>query len=330
MLDSLIFSLNAVVPIFAMVIIGFVLKKIGFIDVAFAKKANKIVFRLFLPVLLFSNVYKINNLSEIKLGYVAYAAIAVVLIMLISLPIVMGFTKEKERRGVLLQATFRSNYALVGIPLAGALFGAEGEIVASLLSVVSVPLLNIVAVFVLTIFNKDNAKRPSLLDILKGIVKNPLIQAIFTGLLVLLVRAVFERIGVEFRLSDITPLMKLINYLSNLATPLALVALGAQFEFSQVKGMRRELIFGVLAKTAVVPLITLTLAYILFKDVFFGAEFAALVALFATPISVSSVPMSQEMGADSELAGQLVVWTTAFSSVTIFVTAFIFRLLGVF
>lgn len=329
MLDSLKFSVNAVLPIFLMVVVGFVLKKIGLIDMTFVKKTNKIVFVLFIPVLLFYNIYKLDNLSEIRYGYVIYSAVALVALMLIGLPLCILFSKRNDRRGVLLQAIFRSNYALVGIPLAGALFGASGEITASLLSVISVPMLNIIAVIALTVFS-GNGKRPSIGGILLGIIKNPLIVGVFAGILTLAVRALFVECDVSFRLTDITPLIKVIEYLAGLATPLALISLGAQFEFSEVGGMRRELIFGIIARTVMVPLLTLSVAYIFFRDILIGAEYASLVALFATPVAVSTVPMTQEMGGDSALAGQLVVWTTALSSVSIFLSAFVFRLLGVF
>ena len=329
MLDSLIFSLNAIIPIFSMVVIGFLLKKFGFIDTAFAKKANKIVFRVFLPALLFRNIYKVESFVGINLGYIVFSCAALVTVMLIGFPIVMAYTKRNDRRGVLLQSIFRSNYALVGIPLAGALFGQLGEIVASLLSAVTVPILNMLAVLVLTVFGEKD-KKPNVLDVLVGIIKNPLIQGVVLGLAVLGIRYLFVSFDIDFRLADLPPVMKVIDYLSEIATPLALIALGAQFEFSEVKEMRRELLFGIIAKTCVIPIVVLGTCYLLFKNSFGGAEFAAIVALFATPVAVSTVPMSQEMGADSNLAGQIVVWSTAASSVSIFLSAFVFRLLGVF
>ena len=98
MLDSLNFSLNAVLPIFLMVIIGFLLKKIGLIDMAFVKKTNKIVFLIFIPALLFYNIYKLDDISDIRYGYVIYSAVALVAIMLIGLPLVIISTKRNDRR----------------------------------------------------------------------------------------------------------------------------------------------------------------------------------------------------------------------------------------
>lgn len=329
MLDSLIFAVNAVMPIVAMVVIGYLLKKKGFIDEKFAKQANKLVFRLFLPVMLFSNVYKVEDFSEFEYGYIIFTVIASLAVFLFAFPISFFATKKNERRGVMLQAAFRSNYALIGIPLAGSLFGEQGELVASLLSLVSVPLINILAVISLTVFNKEG-KKATLGGVLLGIVKNPLIQSIALGILAVILREALGGAGIRLDIRDMTPLWKVMGYLSGLATPLALLALGGQFEFSALPGMKKEIVTGVVVRVFVVPSVVLTTAYLLFGNSFGGAEFAALVAMFATPNAVSTVPMTQEMGGDASLAGQLVVWTTLFSTFTIFMAAFLLRLVGIF
>ena len=329
LVDSLIFAINAVTPIVAMVVLGYLLKKAGFIDEKFAKQANKLVFRVFLPVMLFSNVYKVGSFAELDYGYILYAAVASIAIFLLAFPVVLAVTKKPERRGVMLQAAFRSNYALVGIALAGSLFGEIGELMASVMSLVSVPLINILAVISLTIFNKEG-KRPTLGSVLLGIIKNPLIRAIGLGIAAVILREVLGGAGITLDIRDIAPVWKVVGYLSGIATPVALIALGAQFEFSALPEMKKEIIVGVMMRTLIVPLLSLSVAYIFFGDRFDGAAFAALAAMFATPNAVSTVPMTQEMGGDAALAGQLVVWSTLFSTFTIFMTAFVFRLLGVF
>ena len=165
---------------------------------------------------------------------------------------------------------------------------------------------------------------------LLGIVKNPLIQSIALGILAVILREALGGAGILLDIREITPVWKIMTYLSGLATPLALIALGGQFEFSAVPGIKKELVTGVTVRVFIVPTVTLTTAYLLFGDNFGGAAFAALVAMFATPNAVSTVPMTQEMGGDAALAGQLVVWSTLFSTFTIFMAAFLFRLLGVF
>ena len=262
-------------------------------------------------------------------GYVIYVLAALLVIFFCSIPAVICIARKRERRGALLQAAFRSNYALIGIPLTQSLFGQEGAMVATLLSAVVIPALNILAVISLSVFRGDGEKT-SVKKILLGIVKNPLIESVVLGLAVLVIRAVFVKNGVEFRLADLTPVYRVMEYLSVLATPLALLVLGAQFEFSAVSSLRREIVFGTLMRTVIVPILGIGCAYLFFRSEFTGAHFAAFVAVFATPVSVSSVPMAQEMDGDAILAGQLVVWTTVFSAASVFLTSFLLRLAGVF
>lgn len=325
----MIFALEAVLPIIIVVAIGYLIKRVGLLTADMAKVINKLVFRVFMPVMLFLNVYKIESLADIELDYIIYAAAATVLVFALCIPAVIVVTKKGERRGALLQACFRSNYALIGIPLAESLFGQTGVSVATLLSAVSIPLFNILAVISLSVFGTVEQK-PSVKKILLGIVKNPLIQSIFWGLVVLGVRALFLNFEIEFRLTEIKPIYTALGYLSNLATPLALLMLGVQFEFSAVKELKKEIVFGTLMRTVIVPALGLGIAFLFFRSSFDGAKFAALVALFATPVAVSSVPMAQEMGADHTLAGQLVVWTTLISAITVFIASFLLKFAEVF
>ena len=164
--------------------------------------------------------------------------------------------------------------------------------------------------------------------ILRDIAKNPLIISVILGVITLAVRALFVKWNIEWRLSDLDVIFKVLRNLSSICTPLALIALGAQFKLSSAKSMRREILFSVLARLITVPALTIFIAYFFFG--FESVHFASFIALYATPVAVSSVPMTQEMGCDTELAGQIVVWTTAFSGITIFLFTFVLRLMGVF
>lgn len=328
-MNPFLFSLNAILPIILLVLLGYFLGRAGLINLSSAKLLNKLVFHIFLPTLLFLNIYKIENIGGVDFFYIGYAMLVVFLIFLAEIPLVRVITKRPEQRGVLLQASFRSNYALIGIPLAGALFGEEGTIISSALMAFVIILFNMLAVVSLSLFSGGKHK-PEPVKMLLGILKNPLIIASSAGIVCLGFRALFENAGVEFRLSDLSPLMVALEYLSEVATPLALIALGAQFEFSALKKSGAPLVFGTLVRTVAVPALGLGIAYFLFRSRLDGAHFAAFVALFATPVAVSSVPMAQEMGGDTELAGQLVVSTTLLSAVTIFVASTVFKSLGIF
>ncbi len=327
-MDTLIFALEAALPLVATVAVGYILKRVGLMSADFARAANKLIFRLFLPAMLFLNVYNIDAIGDIDPTYIGYVLAFVLAFFFLSIPLVMAVTRDGARRGVLLQGAVRSNFALIGIPLAVSLAGEEGAAVAALLSAALIPLYNVLAVAGLTTFREG--ERVDVRRILRGIVTNPLIIAIALGVVTLGVRAIFVHTGVGFRLADITPLMTVLKHLSALATPLSLLVLGAQFEFSAIRAVRRELIFGVVMKLVVTPILGLGIAYLFGGDRFSAAHFAAFTAAFATPVAVSSVPMAQEMEGDTALAGQLVVWTTIGSAFAVFVAAYLLRAAGIF
>ena len=326
-MDSFLFAVGAVAPIIITVAVGYFLKRLGLLPAPLAVQLNKISFRILIPCMLFLNVYNIQDMGELQLGYILYALALTTLFFLAIIPISGLLTKERTRRGVIAQCAFRSNYALIGIPLVETVYGPTGVAYAALLSAVLIPVFNIFAVIVLSLFG-NGGKRPTVKSVLIGILKNPFIISIFAGLLVLLLRMGFVSWNIDFRLTDIAPLYKVLSWFSSAATPIALLALGAQFEFSAIRSLRREITASVLIRAAAVPLVGLGTA-LLFCD-FNGAQYAALVALFATPVATSSAPMAQEMGGDGELAGQLVVFTTIASAFTMFLAIYALRLLGVF
>ncbi len=324
-MESFIFSINAVLPIILMVVVGYVLKLLHILDGNVAKVMNKVVFKLLLPCMLFLNVYQIPSFNNVDFGFVWFSLIAILVVFFVSIPPVMMIAKGGPSRGALLQATFRSNNALIGVALATSLFGQEGESVATVVSAFAIPLFNILAVICLAVFCGGKV---SIKKILLGIIKNPLIISIALGFVVLGVRAIFIECGVSFRLTDITPLYKLLTDLKGCATPIALIMLGADFELSAVPKLKWQIIFGTTMRVVIVPLGVLITAYLM--GCFSGAHFATFVALFATPVAVSTVPMAQEMGGDTKLAGQLVVWSTLVSAFTIFIAVFILKSIGVF
>lgn len=330
-MNDLIFSANAVFPIILLVLLGWVLKKIKLLSKDFLSVANKLTFNVLLPVLLFNNVYALESFSSIDWVFVSYAVIAILIVFALAVPLSALVTKKRSQRGVIIQACFRSNYAIIGVPLATQLFGAQGAAAASILSAFSIPLFNALAVITLSIYNgkSESSEKPDFKKILLGIVKNPLIIGVACGLLALGIRSLLVNLNISFRLSDVGFLQTALKYVGGSATPLALIVLGGQFEFSAVSSLKKQIIFATSARIVVVPLITLTVALLLFPNM--GGEcYASFIALFGTPVAVSSAIMAREMDCDGDLAGQLVVWTTLLSAITLFVTITIFRFIGVF
>ena len=332
MLDDLLFTTNAVMPIVAMVAIGYFLKRLKIISMAGAKEMNKLVFKLFLPVLLFFNVYKIESSHGINLWYIGFVAVVVLLIFGIAAFTVGFITDDEKKKGAWVQVTFRSNYALIGIPLAKAVGGEMGNALATLLSAFAIPLFNVLAVIAMSIYS-GTGKRINIKKIISDILKNPLIDAIALGGIVLFIRAMLVRAGIDFRLLDkdsasLGWLYSLVSQVSSVATPLALIVLGANFEFSAIPGLKKEIITGVVARCVIAPIIGLSLAFLI--GGFTSAEIAVFLSVFGTSVAVSSVPMAQEMDSDTELAGQLVVWTTLISALTLFVFIYALKAGGIF
>jgi len=337
-MDTLLFSLNAVLPILILIGFGYLLKRVNFLNENFMQVGNKFVFRVALPVLLFYTIYNIDDLGDINWPVVIYSVIGVLILFVIGLIVALSGTDKPKQKGVLWQVVFRSNYAIIGIPLARALGGEAAVEVVALVSAVIVPLINILAVIALTTFirDKDSDEHPFKTTLLK-IAKNPLIIAIILGLVALLIRSwipVDSITGMPvFTIKDnLTFIYTTMQWLGQTASPLALIVLGGTFEFFAVKEMKKQVVIGSIARVIISPLMTLPLAVILASSTdFFSfniAEYPALIALFASPVAVSSAIMAREMHNDEKLAVQLVVWTTILSILSIFIIVVIFRSMG--
>jgi len=330
--DAFLFAAEAVLPIVLLIVLGYVLKRRGMLNKPFLDVGNKLTFRVLLPVMLFCNVYKIDRLSDVNVAFVLYGIGAVIILFLAAIAVCCAFTKDNAKRGSLIQSVFRSNYAIIGIPLAASLFGDKGAAAAGVMSAFCVPTFNILGVITLVIFNGNEEKQKAdIKKIFLGVVKNPLIIGTVTGLAVLGIREIFVKTGISFRLSDVTVLFKTLENIKSICTPLALIVLGGKFEFSAVSRLRREIIFGTLVRTVAVPVIGLGTALLLKNTMSLSGEhFATYMGVFATPVAVASAIMAKEMGADDELAGQLVVWTSLVSTVTIFIYVTVLRIIGIF
>ena len=323
-MSDFLFSLNAVAPIVLMVLVGYVLKRLGLFPKPVASQTNKVVFRLLIPAMLMLNIYKIELGMKIEPSYILYGVLTLLSLFALLLWPMCRFVK-KSQRGVLLQCIFRSNYALIGIPIAIALCGDSGAIYATIMGAVMIPIFNILAVFCLSLFSDKKADYKS---VLLGIAKNPLIIGVASGGILLLIRMLFVKTGIDFRLTDITPVYKVLSDLSAISTPVALLCLGANFEFSAIAALKKQIILGVSLRNVLVPIVGLGGALLL--GCFESAHFAVFIALFATPLAVSTVPMVQEMDGDVELAGQILVFSTIFSTFSIFLSTLVLRLLGIF
>lgn len=312
-MENLMISANAVLPMCLIMALGYGTRRLGWIRREEISAINKIAFRIFLPCLLYYNVYCSDLSGSFDPLLMAYAVGGVLLTFGLSLGYTLLTEKLPERRGVMIQGMFRSNYVIMGIPVATALLGSDQLGTVSILIAVVVPLFNMLAVVVLEVFR---GQKPKPLHVLGQIVKNPLVIASALGILTL---------AAGIRLPHI--LERTIQNVSAIASPLQLFLLGAFFQFSGLKTYRRELVTVSAAKLIISPGLFLGLGALLG---FRGVAFVSLIGIFASPTAVNSFTMAQQMGGDAELAGDIVVTTSAVSMLTMFLWVFLFKSLGMF
>ena len=312
-MENLMISANAVLPMCLVMALGYGTRRLGWLRREKISTINKIAFRIFLPCLLYYNIYCSDLSGSFDPLLMTYAVGGVLLTFGLALGYALLTEKLPERRGVLIQGMFRSNYVIMGIPVATALLGADQLGTVSILIAVIVPLFNMLAVVVLEVFR---GQKPKPLHILGQIAKNPLVIGSVLGILTLVA---------GIRLPHI--LEQTIQSVSAIASPLQLFLLGAFFQFSGLKTYRRELVSVSIAKLIVSPGLFLGLGALLG---FRGVAFVSLIGIFASPTAVNSFTMAQQMGGDAELAGDIVVTTSAASILTMFLWIFLFKSLGMF
>ncbi|MCQ2506660.1 MAG: AEC family transporter [Lachnospiraceae bacterium] len=334
-MEHLIFAFNAISPIILLIVLGYVLRKIGFINDEFLKIGNKVVFNICLPCALFANVYSVESFDNINLGMVLYICIAVVLVFLLAIGVAMLTTKEPDKRGVVHQATYRSEFGVIGLSLAFELGGNMGAQMASLIAAVSVPLFNILAVISLSMFKNAGGIKDGVKKVGKSICKNPLLWGVGLGIVCLAIRLAIpvDSTGeAVFSIKRTFPFIyQTIQYLKNLTTPFALIVLGGCFDFGTAKENVKSISVACVCRIVIVPLFALGIAALLTKNGFLNFDksiFSAMTALFAAPVAIASGPMAEQMDNDGKLAGQLIVWSSIFSILTIFAYVVALRFLG--
>lgn len=300
-MDNLILSFNIVSPLCLTMGLGYFLKYLKMFDENSLNIMNNVAFKIFLPLLLFYNVYNTNmgNIIDFKLMMFIFICILVLFgFLFFFIPII---EKYNSKRGVMIQGVFRSNFVLFGIPVATSILG-EGNIgsIALLIGVV-VPTYNLLAVICLETFRDGKI---NVANMIKGVITNPLIIAGVIGIIFFTLKIKLPTF-IETTVKDI----------SGIATPLSLILLGASFSFSDVKKYIKETSIVTISRLIIVPLIFVTLGY------YVGYRHAYLLGImiiFAAPTAVSSFQMAKQMDGDADLAGQIVVFTSAFSIVTVF------------
>ena len=303
-MENFLLALNVVFPMFFLMMLGVILKRIKMVDERSLTVMNSLIFRVFMSTLLFLSVYNIGDLSAFSaknLKLMLYAFVSILVVLVLAWLIFVRLIADKKRLAVMIQGVYRGNFILFGLAIAGSLYGDAGLGIVSILTVVTIPTFNILAVIILEYYSGKEISRKKLI---KQVSKNPLVIATVIGIL-------FLASGIKLP----KPIYKSLNDISKIATPLAFIVLGAELKFGNMLRNIKYLIFVDFLKLVVNPLISISIGKVLG---FQGAEIVALLAMTACPTAVSSFTMAKEMNVDGYLAGEIVATTSLVSIATIF------------
>ena len=301
-MENLIFSLNATIPIFLMMLLGMLFRKLGWMDEVFAAKMNKFVFLIPLPVLLFEELATVDFSEVWDIKFILFCfvvtAISITISTLISL-----LWKDRSIKGEFIQSTYRSSAALLGIAFIQNIYGTAG--MAPLMIIGSVPLYNVMAVVVLSFFKPGNNSFDKALvkRTLKGIVTNPIILGIVAGF-------VWSALKLPMPLI----LHKTVSSIGATATPMGLMSMGATFEMKKATSKMKPTLVAVFMKLVGFCAIFLPMAALLG---FRNEEMIAILVMLGSATTVSSFVMARNMGHEGTLSSGVVMMTTLLSAFTL-------------
>lgn len=307
-MENLILSFNVVAPMMLQMLVGYVLNKLKLLSDAARKELNKVIYKLLIPLSIFSSVYGGDLSSMLDPKPILFAMACLTAAFAVAMLVFGFFEPARNRKGVLVQAIVRSNFVIFGIPVATALLGEGNLGVVSLMVVILSPYYNLLSVIALSVFGE---KKGDLRHTLLNIVKNPIIIAC-------LVAVLFMVTGIRLPYF----LTKTISSLGGTATPLAFLVLGGTFVFKTEKSVARSVAAATVGKLFLMPLIFLPLTIALG---FRNDALVGLLALFGAPAAVASYPLAVNMGGDGETASKIVVYTSAISVVTMFLWIFLLK-----
>ena len=312
-MSNLIYSINATLPIFLLIILGKVLKTTKIINDEFTKTADRYVFRIALPALLFSDLTENNVGSAFDGKYVLFCFSVTIFSIAVLWGLTEKFMKNEEQKGAFIQGSYRSSAAILGLAFINNMYDSVG--MAPLMIIGCVPLYNIFAVIILTLKGDNGGKKPNMKETFINVMKNPILLSILIALPFALLNLHFPSF-----------VNKAIGSVANTATPLALISIGASFEGK--KALKK------MKPTLLASFITLILLAGLFLPlaVFFGyrnQELMALLVMLGSPTTVSSYIMAKNTGNDGILTSSIIVLTTLLSSLTLTLWIFVLKSFGV-
>lgn len=323
-MSNFIYSLNATMPVFFVMVLGYFLRKINLINDNFAGISDKLVFKCALPVYVFHDIAKCNLAEDLSPKFALFCAGSTIAFFFIIWGMAELFIRDKREIGSFVQGSFRGSAAVLGIAFAENIYGDAGMVPAMI--VASIPLFNIFSVVVLcrsdeTLLAAGEGTgggtvsgRERIIGVLKGIVTNPIIIGIVAGIPF-----------AAFHISFPTMVEKTLTSVGSLSTPLALISIGAGFRGAEALSKCKYTIWATVIKLIAMPAVFLPLAAFLG---FRNEHLIAIMILVGAPSTVSGYIMAKNMHNDYVLSSGIVMVTTLLSSVTITLTIFIMRSLG--
>ncbi|MDD5908410.1 MAG: AEC family transporter [Clostridia bacterium] len=310
MWNDFMFSVGAILPVFGVMVLGFLLRRRGFLTQGFCQTGNRLVFNLCLPAMLLRQIASMGGVRAADGGFLLYAFAATLAgVLAVWLP-AHFFMKDKTQVGAFAQGAFRGNTALLGAALLQSICGSQAY--APLIILAAVPVYNVLSVVVLSLEagGGGTLDRTRVLGALKQVARNPILLGILAGM-------PFALTGRSIPL----PADKVLSMLGGLASPLSLLVIGAGFRWQAALEKRRTTLLAALVKLVLLPAAALPPAAALG---FRGEALVALLVMSGTPSAVSSYIMAENMGNDGVLANGIVAVTTLLSAVTL--TGWIFLL----
>ena len=327
-LESFWFSINAIVPIIFFIFLGYILRKKAYINKHMSSILNKYIFYFGLPALFFFNVYNIKTLKNIDLSKPILLSIAIIVIYFLSF-----LFKSKKNDSVTIRITMlRTSYAMIGVTLVSFFSNDVAFEYVGITSIFVIPVVNTLTLVLL--FRKEDYEKNNqyIFKLLKEIFLNPLQVSIFLGIIFVLGKTFFTYnngqpiILIE---RDIPFMYTIIRLFSITASPIALLSLGAQFDFSEVKKNKKEILLSITLRNIVIPVLMVSaVTYLSYLDKSYIVIIPSTIAVFASPVAASTLVLVERYKQNSVLAGQIVVWTTICSSVTLFVILTFLRIIN--
>lgn len=308
MFDSFLVAVHVVVPMALLMGTGVLARRMGIVDRSGMQAVDRMTFSLFMPILLFKNIYDTSIGNGPGSSVIAFVAAGLLIVFFLALLIPPRLVADHNQAASIGQIIIRSNYILFGTAVAESLYGAEGVGPVALLGAIIVPATNALAVVILEI-NRSGKANP--IQIIRSVMKNPMVIA---ALLALACKAV------SLRIPNI--LYGTVASVAGVTTTISFISLGVSLDLSELRGNRYPLTVGVLLRMIALPLVFMPVAV---ACGFRGPVLCALLILFAAPAGVACYPMAIAMKAAGQLAGQLVCCTTVLSIFTLFCFTFLFQ-----